>query len=55
MIRFLPRKIDAAEKAALPFIAVAEYRYGLQGSTKSRDAQKLFEGLLQILPILFPT
>jgi len=53
--RVLARKVDASEKAALPFIAVTEYRSGLHGSTRSQEAQKIFEGLLQILPILLPT
>ncbi len=52
--RVLARLVDASENAALSFVAVAEYRYGLLGSTRWLEGGKLLEGLLQILPVLLP-
>jgi predicted nucleic acid-binding protein len=50
----LARMVDADGNASLSFIAVAEYRYGILGSTKQIACQKTLDGLLEILPVLLP-
>ena len=44
--------VDHATQAALPFIAVAEYQFGLHASTRPKKGQQILNGLLEVLPLL---
>jgi predicted nucleic acid-binding protein len=46
--------VDRAAQAALPFIAVAEYQFGLLGSTRPKKGQAILDGLVKTLPLLLP-
>jgi predicted nucleic acid-binding protein len=50
----LARIVDTSDHAALAFVAVAEYRFGILGSAKRSVLQRTLDGLLEILPLLFP-
>jgi tRNA(fMet)-specific endonuclease VapC len=52
--RVLARMLDEAPVAALPFVTVAEYRFGILGSAKREACEKTLDGLLQILPVFLP-
>ncbi|MGJ3244115.1 MAG: PIN domain-containing protein [Opitutales bacterium] len=52
--RNLVQLVDNADQAVLPFAAVAEFQYGLLGSTKPEPGLNLLNGLMQILPLLLP-
>ncbi|MGB0743056.1 MAG: PIN domain-containing protein [Opitutales bacterium] len=50
----LEEKLAAAPRPALPYIAHAEFRYGLLGSTRPEAGLKVLAQLQSILPMLFP-
>lgn len=47
--------LAATSTAALPFIAYAEFRYGLHGSNRPEAGLRLLADLATKLPLLFPT
>ena len=51
----LTQKLAATSTAALPFIAYAEFRYGLHGSNRPEAGLQLLADLAEKLPLLFPT
>ena len=44
--------VDRATQVALPFIAIAEYQFGLLGSTHPKQGQAILDGLIEHLPLL---
>ena len=50
----LEQTLATASRPALPYIAHAEFRYGLLGSTRPEAGLQILERLQSILPMLFP-
>lgn len=46
--------IGAAPRIAIPFVCVAEYRFGILGSTKKVELKRFLEKLTEKWPVLFP-
>lgn len=46
--------LDEAESIEIPFIAIAEFRYGLLGSKRPEAGLSLLERLSESAPVLFP-
>lgn len=50
----LIKLILGSESLALSFIAYAEFRYGLLGSNRPNEGEKLLETLTRTIPLLLP-
>lgn len=48
------KRIARAEELTLPYITVAEFQYGLLGSTRPEAGLSLLHWLATTLPVLFP-
>lgn len=51
----LAQELATTSTAALPFIAYAEFRYGLHGSNRPEVGLQLLANLTEKLPLLFPS
>jgi predicted nucleic acid-binding protein len=51
----ISRLIGESKSAVISFIAIAEFKFGLLGSTRPESGEALLRSLVQILPVLSPT